>query len=525
MTSYGSSTEPRSPVYGTATFSTLSQSQTPMSPSRYSYTSSSETPMASSDSDGATSDRYMRRVHLSPTHSYDSYSDDNSIDETAEVEAVLNDIDTELDNTEDVLTEWSRGSSSGGPSYTGTTPSYTTTMDTYSAYDRDRRILSTITERTENPSRPNSYALTGGAQRPANPTPEGNRLSIPRSGAHSPALLHARSPTDSTYDRPQGRRTGDLIAFFEDRSMTPSETSFGHSRTTSAPGGYRTMSPFFPHSQSTPNLGSTTGYGYTTTGYDSRPSSPAKSKSGSTVSSSASSVSEALSLSSLLSPPTRGPTTTTTRSGTQLSPSDFASTFSNTFTASRSATTNLTPTASSLRRPQTSPRSPLTSVRNIVAAWKERTPSLAKTAKSSTESVTSPPTRGDGLFSLRRRAERGENRLRENAIAGKNSAEGLNGNGRPTTPKSVASSIIPPPFDLVLCSHFALGSYGTSTCTPDLHTDGNDAKPYYTLTCWFYRGSRLEEEGVWLLLICLIAQKCDLCRHPRILVLVRTLVP
>lgn len=302
MTSYGSSTDPRSPTYGTATFSTFSTSQTPMSPSRYSQ-SSSDTPLASSDSEGATSDHYMRRVNLSPRGSSETFHEEDSIEDAAEVEAALNDVDREFENTEDLLTEWSRGTSTSGPTYTGTTPSYSTSLDTYAIYNREGNRLSTISERTENiPSRPTSYGARGVA--------EGQRLSAHRSGTASPGL-HTRAVTELAADRAPGRRTGDLIAFFEDRAATPSETSFGHTRTSSAP-GYHSRSPLFPMSQSTPHLGSTTGYG-TSTGYVSRPSSPAKSKAGSTVSSVSSSVSDSLSMSSLLSPPTRGPTTSQRR--------------------------------------------------------------------------------------------------------------------------------------------------------------------------------------------------------------------
>ncbi|KAF8556599.1 hypothetical protein OG21DRAFT_1482945 [Imleria badia] len=452
MSGYSSSTDPRSPPFGTATFSSFTNSQSIFSPSRYSY-ASSDTPLASSDSEGATSDRRMRRVNVSPTrsgNSYDSYSEENSIEERAEVEVALTDLDNELDSTEDMLTEWSRGS---GPSYTGTTPSYSTSLDTYSIYNREGNRLSTISERTENvPSRPISYLRDG--SRSANPTPEGPRLSAHRISTASPGHLHTRSVTDLTSDRPTGRRTGDLIAFFEDRAA-PADSSFSHSRTSSMPGN-RVHSPFYPHSQSTPYMSSTTGYGYTTTGYGSstgygsRPSSPAKSKAGSTVSS----ASDALSSSSLLAPPTRGLTTATGRSGTQLSPSDFASTFSNTFAEARSTPSSpaISPTVSSLRRPQTSPRSPLTSVRNIVAAWKERTPALGK-AQSSTESSVSPIVKP--VFGLRRRSsrvERGQHPASENTGSGHNP---------PTTPKSVNSNIIPPPFDMT-----ELGAYARESREP-----------------------------------------------------------
>ena len=415
-------------------------------------TGASDTPIASSDSEDATSDVRIRRVNVSPRRSYDSFYEENSLEETAEVEAALNDIDREFESTEDMLTEWSRGSSSGGPTYTSTTPSYATSLDTYSIYNRDGNRLSTISERTENiPSRPTSYGARVAA--------EGHRLSAHRANTASPGHAHTRSATDFATERVPGRRTGDLIAFFEDRASTP-ESSFTHTRTSSMP-GYRSHSPFHPISQSTPHMGTTTGHG-TSTGYTSRPSSPTKSKAGSTISS-ASSVSDSLSMSSLLAPPTRG-NTTYTRSGTQLSPSDFASTFSNTFTASRTASniTSTTPPVSILRRPQTSPRSPLTSVRNIVAAWKERTPSLSKTPRTPTESTTSPPSKVgrsgglDRVFSLRRRGERSD--LHSRHQNGQFESGDADSSHRPTTPKSMASSIIPPPFDMTELGGYARDS-------------------------------------------------------------------
>jgi len=100
--------------------------------------------------------------------------------------------------------------------------------------------LSTISECTENiPSRRISY-LRDGAR--ANLTPERPRLSAHRISTASPSHLHSRSVTDLTSGRPTGRRTGHLIAFFEDRA-TLSDTSFSHSRSSSMPGN-RAHSPF-----------------------------------------------------------------------------------------------------------------------------------------------------------------------------------------------------------------------------------------------------------------------------------------
>ncbi|KII91823.1 hypothetical protein PLICRDRAFT_38680 [Plicaturopsis crispa FD-325 SS-3] len=372
-----SSTEPRSPLYGTATYSTLSPTDTPMSPSRLGTTTSYHS--------DATSDTY--------------YNDDNSIDDAAEVEAALSNLDDEFDRAEGALTEWSsRGSSSG---YTPTTSYASTGLGPFSNMSAAERVrLSTITERTEN-TRPTSHAFSAAMRAtPASPS------------------RHSRSSSEVA--PPPGRRAGDLIAFFEDRS---------HSRNASAPSGPRSPSP-----------------------YRARSASPTKTFT-------SSSVSGPRSMSSLLSPPLRAPTTLSATTGTgymspstytYTTPSTFPSTNTNTFTNTFTASSNVTPTAS-LRRPQTSPRSPLTSVRNIVAAWKERTPTND---------------RGDGLFSVRRRASRGGARLRESALAeasARSPPQHDTGGGRPMTPSGGSSSggMLPPPFDIS-----ELGAYSRGSAEP-----------------------------------------------------------
>ncbi|KAI0649912.1 hypothetical protein C8Q79DRAFT_355651 [Trametes meyenii] len=486
MTSYTSTDpsggEPRSPLFGTATFSTLSPTQTPYSSSRLS-SERSLTPIGSNYDTEVSSPRQMRRILVSPSpSSRDSdtyaYSDENSLEDVAEVEAALSLVDDEIANTEDALTEWSRGSSSVGTSTSYTGQYSATSSATPATYlsgeyrslaetllDRERRVLSTISEHTENPSRPNSFAQSGSGQGSRPNTHYSinsgdNRRSVNLDDRTSPALqsYHARAATDPsgvpTGHTPgrvvnvPGRRAGELIAFFEEKQTVSGRDSprlLGHTRTLSAPMGPRSPAPRSPspytttmsqsmstfgHTASTTGYGygSTTGYGTSTYGYSSRPSSPTKSKSGSSVSSSGP-------MSSLLSPPPRGPTSLSadsrfpptssgtfsqTRSGTDTftgtGPTTTGS-YTNTNTFSSSGfTTTATPTASSLRRPQTSPRSPLTSVRNIVAAWKERTPSLGKSIRSNNTSPS--PTQGDGLFSLRRRAERGNARLRDRAFGG-----------------------------------------------------------------------------------------------------------
>ncbi|KAF8422163.1 hypothetical protein L210DRAFT_3654221 [Boletus edulis BED1] len=130
---------------------------------------------------------------------------------------------------------------------------------------------------------------------------------------------------------------------------------------------------------------------------------------------------------------------------------------------------NLSP----LRRPQTSLCSPLASVRNIVTVWKECTPALGK-AKSSTESSVSPIIKPDSVFGLCRRAlqvKRGQQHASENTGDGHNP---------PTTPQSVNSNIIPPPFDMA-----ELGAYAQDSREPlhkgDLwYLNVHSGPPY----CW-----------------------------------------
>ncbi|OSD01052.1 hypothetical protein PYCCODRAFT_1436831 [Trametes coccinea BRFM310] len=530
MTSYTStdpsSGEPRSPLFGTATFSTLSPTQTPYSSSRLS-SERSLTPIGSTYDTEVSSPRQMRRILVSPSpSSRDSdtytYSDDNSMDDVAEVEAALSNLDDEIAHTEDALTEWSRGSSSVGASSSYTGQYSATTSATPASYlsgeyrsladtllDRERRVLSTISEHTENQSRPNSFAQSGSGQG-SRPTSQYNqpaeiRRSANLDGRASPVLpsMHSRAATDPSGTpaahtpgrvvNVPGRRAGELIAFFEEKQGATGRDSprlYGHTRTLSAPMGPRSPAPRSPspytttvsqsmstfgHTATTTGYGygSTTGYGTSTYGYSSRPSSPTKSRAGSSVSSSG----PITTMSSLLSPPPRGttslstdsrlpPTSSGTFTQTRSGPSTFTGTGpttttsytgTNTFTSS-GFTTTATPTASSLRRPQTSPRSPLTSVRNIVAAWKERTPSLGKSIRSNTTSPS--PTQGEGLFSLRRRAERGNARLRERALNGMDESgriveRGYEGESTSGDASMSASSVLPPAFDLSELGQYA----------------------------------------------------------------------
>ncbi|EPS92481.1 hypothetical protein FOMPIDRAFT_1026734, partial [Fomitopsis schrenkii] len=231
-----------------------------------------------------------------------TYSQEDSIQDAAEVEAELAQIN---DNIDDFLSEVSRGSSRGPSTYTSyTSPStYTsyTGPSTYSSRTDSASNtgsgapanlrsavgtvpllgpgarLSTISEHTENTlSRPSSYPSAGDA----------NRLSAHIEGIASHTRAATEPPQATQPPRPlpstPGPRVGECIAFFEDRAAASSGSPaplYGHTRPGSAPSVIQSPSPYTStQSRSMPTL-SSTGYGYNgttgygTTTYGSRPSS------------------------------------------------------------------------------------------------------------------------------------------------------------------------------------------------------------------------------------------------------------
>jgi len=513
MASYSS--DPWSPRQTTEnTFTSTGTSQTPLSTSRYSYTSESgicsiffclprfsqsSTDTQRQSSDGDDSAHNMRRIVISPSpsrenpHSDDTYSDDNSLEE---VEATLNNLDDEFEDTEQALSHWTRSSSRSSytspgtfvSSYTGS-PSFTS-LPTFTSrspvlpHADPRMRLSRITERTEE-SRPTSGAFSAAAARQVTRTPDNLRRSALLGGG-TPS--HSRSSTDPSSDRtlPPPGRTTELIAQFEAQSP-----GGGHGRAASTP-GFRASSPLVPPTTTTGyEYGSTSyGYGSTSYGYGSRPSSPTKS-SGSSGSYTGP---------SLLSPPVHTTTSgfrsttpggTRTGTGSYTSPPTYTatpSTFSNTLTQSYTNTntntyttgtpytqsvtgtpytqsvtgtpytntgsftqTSATPPAG-LRRPQTSPRSPLASVRNIVALWKERTPTKSgeRPGVGSGSSVSPPLPDDEGLFGIRRRVQRAGQRIRETSmrdpIAPTRPGDQLVAADNASI-RSIRSGVLPPGFD------------------------------------------------------------------------------
>ncbi|KAF9557793.1 hypothetical protein CPC08DRAFT_764341 [Agrocybe pediades] len=482
-----SPSEPWSPQEGTTTFTGT------FSPTGNSYTSRSDTQRFSSD--GEDSAYHTRRLIVSPSPSHpdddvdDIYEDTDSLDE---VDASLNNLEEEFDDTEQALTEWSHSPSysSAGPTFSSATGTFTysgsytgspsfVSLPTFSPRSPpphqplDPRIrLSRITEKTEE-SRPNSGAFSASGLRTANPATESTRRSAYLGGG-TPS--HSRSSTDPSSDRtlPPPGRLSELRAVFEPQSST-------HSRTTSTP-GYRSTSPMF-------GLGRSIATSYGT--YSSRPSSPSKSASGSSGSYTSTDLPT-----SLLSPPPRPATSSGVRSTTPSGPrtatnqsySVNPSTFTNTNTWNTHTNTNpITPTgsyttptetrtytntdtfdpttitaSSGLRRPQTSPRSPLASVRNIVALWKERTPTRPeeKSAPGSVSSVSPPE--NVGLYGVRRRVEGARARLRESRTTSnptvpqhRPASQDTPDNASIRSGRSGRSGGIPPAFDMNELSNYA----------------------------------------------------------------------
>ncbi|GJE86399.1 hypothetical protein PsYK624_024790 [Phanerochaete sordida] len=437
---------PRSPLFGTATFTSVQQPQTPLSSSRHSFSSHSYDGGSSYDSDDVSTDRRMRRINMSPTPddvSY-SYSEEESMYDRAQVEAELTELDDEIQDTLDM---W------GDPQ-----GQYASTSD--NLLDRSRRVLSTITEHTEDiSSRPTSFAA--GSGRPATQYStylgEPSRRSTYASGA-SPSA-HIRSSTDPASASPAPGRpaVSNLIAQFEAKKISPELP--GHSRTASAPSapaGPRSPSPYatspFSHTTSL----AAAGLGYTTSGLGSatgsfyggsRPSSPTKSRTGSVVS-------------GPRAPPSASGDsrrTPSTHSRSQSEASGYSS------TPSRSATSTFTgltgsasvsptdasmsiptagPSVVSLRRPQGSPRSPLAQVKNVVSAFKAKTPVLRKAQPTS-------PSRSEGRRRSRRSVTpsmastpaRGRDTPRSDVSPSVTDASRSEGTPAPAEP-------IPPPFDI-----------------------------------------------------------------------------
>ena len=373
-----------------------------------------------------------------------TFDPDNSMNEEAEVEAALTAIDDGISRSDDVRSDTWASTSYGTHSMSAVTAATPYSMSTVGLGDRSR-VLSSIGDRTESSRGSESGydsvsslglgsrsgpGLLSSIIRPSalfSSSAEAIRRSL--YGPVSPtASSYTRSPTDlgtglatsvvssavtrsATPDRafrpapPSGRRAGDLIAFFEDKTAEA-----GHPRASSVPLGPRAQSPY-------------------------RPTSPAKSST------------QASTMSSLFSPAA----SYTTASAGRAPPSTTTGFTSSTIpsSATSSATATVTATGTEYRRP----RSPLglglagprtfTTLTGTTSRTGSGSGSATITAGSGTGSstITGAVPAGEGLLGLRRRdgtVRRGVEGVRSAAVGATGGASISVGGGQDPSP--------PPPY-------------------------------------------------------------------------------
>jgi hypothetical protein len=478
---------------------------------------------------------------LSPRTDYDDnfddedYDDDISVEDAAEVEAALNTIENQFDNAEDALTQWSRN----GLAYSNTPSSRLPALSTIS--ERTENFSSRPTSHAFSATRPvsiTSDAFRRSGQFIGPSSPHSRASTDPGTGGQPP------SPS-----RPSSRRAGELIAFFEDKAAAPSgDQSVIHVRAASAPGFPRPTTPAASRSrpaspaksrssQASTNSASaslrsllsppalkaltsappepwayttdtgrsyTSGYGsgtdtrgYTTdtrtfTGTDTRTFTGTDAREYDTRTPTRTYDTDAQSDGRSFTSDTRGYTTDTlTHTRGFTSPESRSLTYNTEGRTTTGNTNTFTDTTFTTQPDQVTPTlrrtAPHTSVRNIVAAWKERTPS--------TRSSGSAGDAGDvvGRVLSIRRSHGGSGRRSERASS--------------TTPSTTTSE---PGFNIdelreyakgsrevrrlkfslvsacfthpVTYSQFVSASCGTSTFMPLLRTAGNAAKPFFIPT-------------------------------------------
>jgi hypothetical protein len=320
-------------------------------------------------------------------------------------------------------------------------------------HTRGGSVSSPTSDIFRRPASVHSRASTDpGSELPPRPTapapvfspPTTSDTATPERGAPR-SLRHTGSAVSSNALTP-GRRAGDLIAMFEgkagsDRSSGSSTSSFGSIRPSPlAPGAalHSRVSSSDDKSEKRSSSGSSSSSSYgqvrsstltsafpQTSGYTSSQSMPTASRTGgeSPFPRSITSPMYDFTLDTLSSSRPPSPTKTFTQTQTSptrstfmsppppLPPNSPAHTPTRTPTSTRpstptASTAPLTPLTPSFPRPATARRSPLSSVRNIVAAWKDRSPSSGKKdGKEGKETRERKEERkvSDGLFSIRRR--------------------------------------------------------------------------------------------------------------------------
>ena len=139
-----------------------------------------------------------------------------------------------------------------------------------------------------------------------------------------------------------------------------------------------------------------------------------------------------------------------------------------TFTGTEDTYTHSAVTPSStLRKPQSTSRSPINSLRNIVTLWKQCTPAATRTEKSSVSPSSPPPppllpSHNDGPYHIRRWVEGARARLRESRGMGPSNVTPVRPPSQEVADtasiksiKSGKSGIFPPGFDLNEFSSYA----------------------------------------------------------------------
>ncbi|KAJ7855180.1 hypothetical protein B0H14DRAFT_3865296 [Mycena olivaceomarginata] len=376
----------------------------------------------------------------------ESYTDSNSLEE---VEATLNDLDDELDNTEQTLSQWS-SSYTGSPSFVSL-PSFGSPPPLQPHTTR----LSRITERTEE-SRPSSIA----------------RRPLPS--------IHSRASTEPGLP-PPGRAT-ELIAVFDvpvstvrflstgipqhfwveasltDKGRARYESGTRHQSESHKAVYEHAVEPAADESDAERDV-------HEERDVHAQPPPPSNTNT--------------YTRTDTFTPSNTYSQTGTTTTHTPSNTNTYTRTFTPTNTDTYSTATGTHTPPASLRRPaQGSPRSPLASVRNIVALWKERTPTRGASPKHSSSSSSSsssgdkeksasekaasdegpqmrtealPPDDG-GLFGLRARTPS----LRRRASGGSTpSAPSLRRGSAPSLRASGASSALPPSLNVAELSAYA----------------------------------------------------------------------
>ena len=329
-----------SPTFGTATFTTLSVTETrSVTPSRLSP-SPARSRMSLIHASHFNITYVLFLVTPSTTQYTPSYTTGYSSDPTPQA--------TTQDEESNLAVTFAQLNAEIGtamrswavPRYAQDPPREVHPSEDYWQTDYPNPRLSTITERTENPqSRPTSFAETNLSAR--RPDQDATPIRATRHNRASTDVPQIKSPPFGPR-APTGPHVGEKVAYWEHRLGVTSPNGT-HSRSSSEPSGSSIQDTLTTFSRTAPTYA--TSSDYTTM----RSISPSRSYS----------VSDTY---------TPSQTYTDTISGSDT----LSRTFTN--TASSSMTQTSLTSASTFRRPQGSPRSPLSAVRNIMQKWREQTP-------------------------------------------------------------------------------------------------------------------------------------------------------